>query len=97
MTAIQSKSLAILGMSYPKSMTFLLGDTAAESKRPLGVNASLSSLIQAEKDSLSESGPLLQSTCLEINENGDKSWSCQIFFFTIFTQQEIATLYCLNF
>ena len=55
-------------------MTFLLGDMAVESKRPLGVNASLCSLTQVAKDSLSESGSLLQSACLEINENEGKSW-----------------------
>ena len=41
--AIQSKFLAMLGTSKAKSIIFLFGETAADSKRPLGLNASFNS------------------------------------------------------
>lgn len=52
-------------------MTILLGDTAAERRYPLGLKASLSSFTQAAKADLSESGPFLQSTYAN-NENNYK-------------------------
>lgn len=50
----------------PMSTTLLLGDTAAERRSPWGWNAALSSLTHAEKPSLSEAGPFLQSTWRQV-------------------------------
>ena len=63
MTAIQSKSRAMLGTSYPRSITFLLGETAADNNHPFGLNASDNSDTHFANPSLSLFGPLLHSTC----------------------------------
>lgn len=60
--AIQSKYAFKAGTSYPASITALLGDTADERSKPLGLNALLNSLTSSAKAGLSEDGPLLQST-----------------------------------
>ena len=80
MTAIQSRSRARLGTSYPASMTFLLGETAAESSHPLGLKASLSSLTKAAKASLSEAGPLSQLTCQHLGYSQSKSRPSNSYF-----------------
>ena len=54
------KDLLLAYSTVPLSMISLLGDTAADSKKLCGSNASLSSETRAENASLSESGPLLQ-------------------------------------
>ena len=61
-TAIQSKSLAMLLTSYPRSITFLLGETAADNNHFLGLNSFLNSETHKAKPSLSLLGPLLHST-----------------------------------
>ena len=57
----------MLGTSYPKSMTFLLGETAADNNHPLGLNASDNSDTHIANPSLSVLGPLLHSTWRENN------------------------------
>lgn len=42
----------------------MLGDTADDNKSPLGLNALLNSLIKLANPCLSDSGPALQSTCI---------------------------------
>lgn len=43
-------------------MTALLGDTAEDRSKPLGLKALLNSLTSSANAGLSEEGPLLQST-----------------------------------
>lgn len=54
-------------------MTALLGDTAEDSNHPLGLNALLSSRTKLAKPLLSDSGPLLQSTCQHLGYSQSKS------------------------
>jgi hypothetical protein len=53
-------------------MTFLLGETAAVRRSLFGLKAALSSLTRAEKPSLSDLGPALQSTYIRQEFNFDK-------------------------
>lgn len=47
-------------MCLPESIITLLGDTAADNKKPCGLKACFSSIKKFENEFLSESGPWLQ-------------------------------------
>ena len=62
-TFVGNKIIQIkLAYTLPASITVLDGETAADSRRPSGSNAALSSVTNSANAALSEAGPSLQFT-----------------------------------
>lgn len=63
MTEIQSKYFDNSGTSYPLSIIVLLGETAVDNSKFLGLNARDNSRTKSVKPCFSAADPLVQSVC----------------------------------